>query len=251
MAFAGSPPRPSAGGSKALGAGKAPLIEVRDDRLTVKLHGLPWAVVLKELQRQTGLAFRVQGQREETVTVAFEDLPLEQGLRRLFRNTNLIFLYTGAKDGQGSGSRLAQVWILPRGEGSLAETGQAPQRPLRDQEAPLRALPRHAPAPKQGQEPGSEGKALIEALQDPDNGVRERAVEALGGIASPWAIKALGMALENESAAVRERAVEALVRLGGERAIDALKRALQNDDANVREAASDALWQLTGKRASE
>jgi len=53
------------------------------------------------------------------------------------------------------------------------------------------------------------------ALGDPDAGVREEAVYALGKIGGPTAISLLRFALADQEAAVREAAVQILAELTG------------------------------------
>ena len=237
---------------------------MQDDHLTVQLTDVPWRIVLQELQRQTGLTFRVEGSLEGTVTEAFEVLPLEKGLRRLIRNANLVFLYRQEGEGQGSRSRLAQVWILPRLTGSPAERIQTPQQPSQRADDPLGSLIHQALAAEQEDERERAVEALaeskdprvrevlIQALQDPDHDVRGSAVDALANVKDEAAIDHLSQTLlQDVSKDVRESAADALGTIGGERAIEALKKALQDEDEDVREAAEFALRRLAGKKASD
>lgn len=244
--------------------GTSPLIDIRDNHLTVMLHRVPWGVVLQELQGQSGLTIRLQGRLDGTVTEAFEALPLEKGLRRLFRDADLIFLYTAAKQGHRSNSRLVKVWILPRGGGGPAATVQSPQRPARAAAAedPLGPLIKSAltAAQEEEREWAVEAlaeyqdprikEALIQALQDSHADVRESAVEALAELKDETAVDHLGQALvEDASEDVRASAADALGEIASPRAIDALQRALQDTSVEVRENVVEALGQIGGDQA--
>jgi HEAT repeat protein len=108
-------------GSTSLGARSQFVIGLQGDRLSVQARNVPWAVVLQELEHQTGVRFRVEGPLHGTLTQEFEALSLEQGLRRLFRNANLVLFYT-KKAGEGSAAEpLTAVWLFPK-EGSEAKS---------------------------------------------------------------------------------------------------------------------------------
>ncbi|MGH8060324.1 MAG: HEAT repeat domain-containing protein [Candidatus Entotheonellia bacterium] len=272
LGSAAVPPSQSTRGQGIPADGSTPRIDVRDDRLTVELHRVSWGIVLQELQRHTGLTFRVVGALDGTITEAFEALPLEKALRRLFRNANLVFLYTGGKEGERSGSRLAQVWIQPR-EGSVRPTAQAPQavaQRLEDRAPAARAddavaaLIENAMAAETGADREKAVAALagykdpriketlLQALRDPDASVRESVVDALAELKDDAAVDHLGRTLiEDTSADVRASAAEALEEIASPRAIDALRRALEDQSADVRETAVEALGSIGGNRAVE
>lgn len=264
LAFSGYPPRPSGKSFKAPASGEPPLIEVRDDLLTLELQGIPWAIVLKELQQQTGLTFRVQGRLNGTVTESFHSLPLEEGLQRLLHDADLIFLYVEAKEGQGARSRLSQVWVLPKGQGGQVDTAQTPKRPLREAVDPLGSLIQNVLAAGRGEEREKAVEALAEyrdprvqaallqALQDHDADVRESAADALADFKDEAAVDHLSHALlEDSSEDVRESAADTLGQIASPGAIQALRRALEDESADVRASAVNALWRIGGEQAIE
>ena len=259
LAFPGPPP----GHPLPLTEGRAPLIDVRDEHLSVKLDGVSWAVVLEELQRRTGLTFRVQGVLEGTATDTFETLPMEKGLRRLFRNAHLNFLYVKVKEGQSAGNRLAQVWILPKGERSSTPTAPIP-RPLPAGQEVLVPLIKDALDAEKGEERDKAVGALaeyrdariretlIQALRDPYVRVRESAAEALADFKDEATVDELSRTLvDDPSPDVRENAADALGNIASPRAIAALRKALEDESADVRESATRALARTGGERAIE
>jgi HEAT repeat protein len=185
-------------------------------------------------------------------------------LQRLFRDADLIFLYTEGKAGHRAESRLAQVWILPREGGRLAESPPASQQPAPHTDDRLESLLKKILAAENGEERerGVEAlaayrdprvrEAFLQVLQDSDENVRRSAVTALISSPDEGAVDALTRALvEDESAEVRGLAVTALEEIGGPRALEALERALGDRSAEVRESAVGALARLGGEGAME
>jgi HEAT repeat protein len=70
--------------------------------------------------------------------------------------------------------------------------------------------------------------ALLQALGDPDAGVRAQAARALAEIADPETADRLAAATEDADAAVRGHAARGLARLGDPRALDALVRTIDD-----------------------
>jgi HEAT repeats len=247
-------------GAAARASGRAPLIDVRHDHLTLALQGVPWAVVFTELERQAGVTFRVEGPLEGTVTEAFDALPLEQGLRRLLRHANFLFLYAGAPHGQASGSRLVQVWIVPRDNGRAAQADITPPRHQVIQPAARAGqgsqasvvaggttaeqmeTDEHGPEVLATAQAPRDPETLIRSLQDPDADVRESAVSDLANVKDAAAVEHLRRALvEDASAAVRGSAAEALAEIATAQAIEALRLALRDRASAVRGRAVEAL----------
>jgi hypothetical protein len=94
-----------------------PAIELHGDRLSARARNAPWAAVLQELERQTGIPIRAVGPLTGTLTHEFEALPLEQGLHRLFRGANLVLFYAPGATQRPAEDRLIRIWLLAK-EGS-------------------------------------------------------------------------------------------------------------------------------------
>ena len=88
-------------------------------------------------------------------------------------------------------------------------------------------------------------ESLKAALRDRDEGVRRRAISALGRI---WRLSQL-VGLGDDEAAVRQGAAEALGTLGDAQAVEPLIAALRDGNADVRSAVTEALGQLDDERA--
>jgi len=82
---------------------------------------------------------------------------------------------------------------------------------------------------------------VLGALRDPLPGVRVRAAQALGGIASPSANPALAAALGDPVSAVRQASARALGFAGNSPAVPALAGRLGDSDGRVASACADAL----------
>ena len=90
-------------------------------------------------------------------------------------------------------------------------------------------------------------EGLIKALDDSDEDVRLKAVEALGKIGDARAVEGLIKALDDDID-VRREAVKALGEIGDPRAFDALSE-LVHDDKYVREFAREALRRIKSSDA--
>ena len=86
--------------------------------------------------------------------------------------------------------------------------------------------------------------ALIELLDDPDDGVRFDAVKALGEIGDPRALEPLIARLDSPNENFRRSVAEKLGMLGGARAVEALIRTLGDSADSVRLRAAQALARL-------
>lgn len=85
---------------------------------------------------------------------------------------------------------------------------------------------------------------LIEALNDENKSVREKAADALGLIKDSRAVQPLFRALEDEYWPVRKATAIALGRIGDEAAVKPLLAALEDEYEAVRDKAKEALDQL-------
>ncbi|CCI20677.1 Similar to tr/Q8YVS1/Q8YVS1 (fragment) [Microcystis aeruginosa PCC 9807] len=90
---------------------------------------------------------------------------------------------------------------------------------------------------------------LSQALEDSNEYVRRKAVEALGKIGTETAIPRLLKALEDSDVYVRRKAAEALGNIGSETAIPRLLKALEDSDVYVRRKAAEALGNIGSETA--
>lgn len=91
--------------------------------------------------------------------------------------------------------------------------------------------------------------ALVEALKDTDQDVRETAMQALVQFRDPRIFEPLVSALRDASADIREQAAFGLGQLRDPRAVAPLASALKDDNDSVREQAAFALGQIRDAHA--
>ncbi len=92
-------------------------------------------------------------------------------------------------------------------------------------------------------------EALLDTLEDPASGLRDRAAEALGKLKTPEAVEPLVRALQEPSDwRLLEYAAWALGEIGDPRAGDALLPLLEDGTGDVIDAARDALVKLGDRR---
>ncbi len=161
-------------------------IEYRDDRLTVRLSGVPLEEVLREVARQAGARVRGQLREPHDVTVAFENVPLSDALHRIIQNQNFTLVYGG--DG-----RLRAVRLLgPPTAGPQGVTATpAAATPAAGPTTTLAASPanllmqfsRHAPVPVSGRVADAIGTShatleqlMTAAMRNDDPAVRSDAL---------------------------------------------------------------------------
>jgi hypothetical protein len=243
------------------------IVERQGDRLSVRIRNTPWAAVLKELERQTGIPIQVEGSLAGTLTQAFEDLPLEQGLRRLFRNINRVFFYEPGRRTDTAAGPLTRVWLFPR-NGSGADAAER-EAPLRSAGTSTEALPsaegvkpEEEPAAQSGQ--GERRSALqalaeqgkVEALQqavfDADPTLQAAAFELLAARDRPGAIAFLHRMAQSDQPAIRLRVLQLLHETNQddrETVLAALGEALTDQDATVKSYAIQALAEQGGPDA--
>ena len=92
---------------------------------------------------------------------------------------------------------------------------------------------------------------LIASLDDPDEHVQQAAAGGLGDLGDVQALRPLSQELHNPNKHVRQTAALALGRLGDPAAADALKDALGDPEPHVRAAAVQALGQIGAREALE
>jgi hypothetical protein len=131
---------------------KPALIEVRGDRLTGRIEGVPLRQVLAELHRQAGVQSEfVDLADDDAVSESFRDLPLDEAISRLLNGRSFLLYRESAVAGPRTAAPSLHLVILPR--------TRAPTTP-----------PNPAPTPLGLDE-------AARAMVDPDENVRARAQE--------------------------------------------------------------------------
>jgi HEAT repeat protein len=226
--------------------------------LSVTAEQASLAELLQALEQATGVEILGADAVDETVSVQFSDLPLDEALRRLLARVNHLLV---EDDSPAPGAPRLSVWIL--GAGSPANRAPAVRIDQRSpQEQPW------GPIPDLATEPDAEMRrwvvkrlaersdpeafdALRRALEDPDPGVRQDALGALGpyGRTALEPIKAL--LSREKSATVRAAGLGILAQVAGDEAAPLLRRMLTSRDSRVRLAAVEALGHADEATARE
>lgn len=228
-------------------------ISFRDGLLSIEAKHGPWAKVLKEIRKKTGIRFHYTLALEGSVTLSFADLPVKEALERLFGpEANFVFRYQGAGDLLGSLALPNEVWVLGkvRGEGpessktlggkTEGELSSPASNPRVDPGQTLEMTDRvqwHLVVPDEAPGEQEEIDKFLEMAQDDDPAIRARALSALSesGKADGGTIpSALVAALKDEDASVRGHAVQILAGRGGPEAMEHLWQALSDPDPYVR-----------------
>ena len=108
------------------------VIQVRGDRVSVKLRGVPLAEVLDRIARQCQIRTLLYGATDEKVSMEFNDLPLDRGLRWIIKDHDFILFYGEGKAGPGQSSRprLEEVRVYARSQAMTRQLlGEAPKNP--------------------------------------------------------------------------------------------------------------------------
>jgi hypothetical protein len=159
----------------------APRIAVKDARLNVDARDVALQWLLDEIASQAGLTIHGTGLlRGLTVSTRLDNVPVDDGLKELLSAFDVFFLY--APSGHQPAS-LRAVWVHPRGRGALLAPVSPEQwastieleRGTADPDPEVRALAVESLVERLGER--ALGKVL-EALQDTDDYVRERALDA-------------------------------------------------------------------------
>jgi HEAT repeat protein len=221
----------------------ASIVTVKDGQLSVRVHNRPLESILEEISRQGRIAI-IRDARigRRVVSVQLQDLPLEEGLRQILRNHDAFFFY--GVEGKAPAS-LRAVWVYPKGRGrglqpvppeTWASTRELEGR-LGDPDAGVRVRAVQALVERQGDQARD---AVLEALRDPDDPVRIRALyQAVhAGVQLPTDVLA-ELAAGDLSPDVRFLALEALA--AGPEARSFAEAALNDASPHVRGKAQQIL----------
>lgn len=241
-------------------AGPTLAVDWTRERLSVTAEEVPLAVALREVARRTGLQVRGAEILGDSVTVRFSGLPLSEALRRLLARVDhvlveempahgdarpLLALFVGRRPFAGS------VSLSPEGD-EVATTEDAPGERLDRFLAAADPAVRRWAVERVG-EVGDQWALprVLAALRDPDAGVRESALGALGQY-GPVAVDSLTSLLEREtSPEVRVAALSVLGQVGGPVVAPRVRGMLDDPDPRIRLAAVEALGQAGGPAATE
>jgi hypothetical protein len=188
---------------------------VENGMLTLRAQGRPLQSILKEIGDLANVSILISDDlAKEQVSVDFHGYRVDEALRQMLANYDTLFLY--GKDNEKSGG-LKTLWVYAQNEGpgisrfslaawksSMIRTEQASNQG--DAEARANAV--QTLIRREGRDSMT---TLLNALKDPSDKVRERALNQalLMGTAPPEDIL-IGLAVNDESGEVRLRALQAL-----------------------------------------
>ena len=225
-------------------AAKGPfVVELRGDRLTVRVKEIPLRMVLEAIGRHSGVEVAFAGPLEEKITASFDELPLDEGVKRFLGGRSYVFLYAAAGAGQPPSVVLSKVSVL--GEGRPAGHGpeQGPPKPGRPGASaqPDPAKPAEAMEPlAAGDEAGMMRNLLEVVHQEGDGPARAAALSGLEELETVPVAPLSAIALHDRDPVIRRGALELL---GRRAAADPQVRevveaaATADSDQDVRESA--------------
>jgi hypothetical protein len=208
---------------------------VHSGRLSVRVHQTRLDEVLEAVAREAGLEIVLQGAFDAPVTATFADRPLDEGIQRLCRGHSIVMIYDGPPGGE-PGTGLSKVTVTSSFSASpTTRANQATQdaqdnagaRAHADARSALLLRPEDLTVALRMGSADSRTKildALVDergldavvqilgdsATRDPDLGIRQSAIQALGAMVSPGALEAIRAVLNDPNASVRSAANLAL-----------------------------------------
>lgn len=209
----------------------------RHSRLSVNLKKARLIDVVKEIKRQTNIAFVIRVPGTPVVSKRFEDLPLERGLQKLFSDFDYALIQ---HEGNANRRNLAVKTIILVGRNMDSANGDRIETVI---EAPSASVIHHDLL---SHDPDIRKNTLLEMddgdieayftdittllINDPNEAVRVEAVVAVASYDNAQSLPLLVDALNDESKTVRNRVFDALSSIGTEEAMEALKAAIDNTD---------------------
>jgi hypothetical protein len=220
------------------------VIEVQNDRLTLRAQDAPLAAVLERLSQVSGISIYTQTPPEEHLSLTLIETNLEDGLQRLLQHRNTLFLY-----GPG-GKRLSAVQVL----GLRNDTVTASEFfPVSAGIVEAEPEPEHVKTALQVQELDQQLAALAATqtpgvsafmtsfLHDPETAMRLTALQWLAG-RQDTVIDALTTALRDSDDVVQRAAFEILLTRGGtDQDIETVRMAVPQEDDTALRARINAL----------
>lgn len=203
-----------------------PLVVFEKGRISVEAANVPLKDLLNEIQAKSGIVIELNDSKAaaKSSTVDVKSFLPVLAFREILQNLNFAFFY--------SGTGLARVLILPRGEqiakaSGLMNPNQIGWRLPRAGNAPLR--------------PGAMPKLPGEKSRDSRVVATLEAIEALEDSDDPKSIATLGEALADQNRAVKEAALQALADKKGANVTQMMRRGLNDADPEFRIEVLEAL----------
>ncbi len=232
---------------------------IGDEAVTIKADNTSIRSLLEELSRQTDLIVMSEENLDELVTVEINKRTLPEAIHRLLRHKSfMLHQVSHVSSGEFPGTiPHSRLWIFSNDSDSNQHgwTIQPTLRsdPVDDSELidyQILALSDNRSDRAEamfgfGEIASSNSiEYLQQGLFDPDERVRETAIESLAELGGTESVQALSLALNDSDAGLRIDAVDALGEIGGQEAIKLLQEAMADENYTVREAAAEWLTEL-------
>ena len=238
-------------------------VVVSGQAISIKAENISIRAVLEGLSRQTNLQIDSQEALDELVTIEIDRATLSDAIRSLLRQESYLLHELGQLSGNeiSGGPIHRRLWIFSdeSGAGQPGRNTKANPRPddgngngMVDYQ--VLALSEISGERAEamfgfGEIGGDSGIAYLQqGLSDPDERVRDEAIESLIEIGGAESIHALSIALNSSNAGLRIDAVDAMGEIGGQDAIGYLQLAMTDENHTVREAAAEWLAELAWQR---
>ncbi len=235
-------------------------VAISDAVVSIKADNVSVKSVLEELSRQAGLVVTSEDTLPDLVTVDIEEPTLAEAIYHLLRQKSFMLhqvSHVSTRESPGTMPN-GRLWILSddSGNNQHAWTIQPALRPIRVGNSEMNnyqilALSDHGRDREDAMVGFGDvgGRSVVEYLQyglsDPDESVREAAIESLIELGGTASAQALSVVLNDPDPAMRIDAVDALGEIGGQEVIRFLQMAMTDDDHTVREAAAEWFTELT------
>jgi len=232
-------------------------VEFKNERLSVHAEEIPLRELLAEIEEKCGINFILRDEKAAAnlITLDLKDLAPARALEEILRGLNFAYFY--------SGTRLAQVIVLPKGAGMVGPGGKAPSLGGLRGRMSGAGQPKAPPIKKTPEQIKEESRvaakleaiddleekndskstsALADMFSDPSREVKEAALQALADKEGANVTQLIRRGLNDRDPGFRLEVLEVLADRGD---LDSLRKAKSDADKDVRERAADLLESAT------
>lgn len=235
------------------------VVEFQNERLSIHVEEIPLRELLTEIEAKCGINFVLRDEKAAAnlISLDLKDLAPTSALEEILRGLNFAYFY--------SGTRLAQVVILPQGVGMIGPGSRTPSMagPRGQPAGAGNPKPKAEPIKKTPEQIKEESRvaakletiddleekndpkstaALAEMLSDPSREVKEAALQALADKEGANVTQLIQRGLNDRDPGFRLEVLEVLADRGD---LDSLRKAKSDADKEVRERAADLLESAT------
>jgi hypothetical protein len=222
-------------------------VAISSESVSITADNITIRRVLEELSEKSNLIVVSEEALDELVTVDVVEQTLPETIRRLLRQKSFMLHQSTHPSGSSPYFRL---WIMSSASSAGRQSwrsGTSDSELIENQILALSEKSGEREDAMVGFGDFSDGSAidfLQQGLFDPDENVREAAIESLAELGGTDSVRALSLVLNDPDAGIRIDAVDALGEIGGTEAIELLKGAMADDNHTVREVAAEWITEL-------